>query len=908
MRAGVLWLIPFFTLVDTQRGILGRNGGMKSNGAHGADKRKPAGGEYELLLQMTYKDSKEKRDLESFLKLLKSPSPCLHEPMKIIRVKATTYCSRQSRVLRCLCEDGYTWFPPSCLDPQHCRLRRTGPLPSCQCPRNSLGHSLNFCERAKVWGTFKINKRFIDDLWNSSSTVYTNYKNRIESQLKEVYEGIPGFDSVRVTQFREGSIVVGYEVIGSRSTSELLSSLAQMADKAKAALGKLFPLEDGSFRIFGKAPCNSVFFGFGSEDDEYVLPCTSGYTGTVTARCLSAGWQVSRESCVLSQLKELQKNFSVIAGNTTEEDISSLVQNLSAIIQKSPSTTAGNLASVVSILGNISSLSLANHLKVSNLTLKNIINIADHILNLASITNWTVLLRDDKQASSQLLETLENISILVPSTALPLSFSREFIDWKGIPMTPSRDPRGYSYQVQLMQPNASVPTTGRVLIPADQFQKSLPEAIISMASLTFGAILPITPKDVAQVNGPVLSTLIPNYSIHEIFLRFSKMEPHLRQPRCVFWDFGRLQWDSAGCHLVNETPEAVLCRCTHLTSFSMLMSPYVPPGVTSALTWITHVGLGVSIASLILCLLLEALCWKQTRRNPTSFSRHVCLVNIALSLLAADIWFIVAATLDTALVFSSLCSAAVFFTHLFYLSLFFWMLALALLLAYRLALVFHHVAMSLMMAIAFGLGYGCPLLIAVVTIAAIPPGHGYQRTDVCWLNWSHRSKPLLAFVVPALMIVAVNSAVVLLVLRKLWRPAVGERLNRDDRATVIRMGKSLLILAPLLGLTWGFGVGTMVDSHNVVWHVLFALFNAFQGFFILCFGILSDSKLRQLLCNKLPPLSSWKQTSKQNASDPSSKPKCLKPFHLLQNKGNYTLSHTGSSSTSITLTQFLSNE
>lgn len=171
-----------------------------------------------------------------------------------------------------------------------------------------------------------------------------------------------------------------------------------------------------------------------------------------------------------------------------------------------------------------------------------------------------------------------------------------------------------------------------------------------------------------------------------------------------------------------------------------------------------------------------------------------------------------------------------------------------------------------------------------------------------------RAKPLLAFVVPALTIVAVNLVVVLLVLRKLWRPAIGERLNQDDKAIAIRVGKSLLVLTPLLGLTWGFGIGTMADSQNLAWHVLFALLNAFQGFFIFCFGILLDNKMRQLLSNKLTSLSSWKQTSKQNSSDIVTKPKCLRPFNILQHRGMYALSHTRDSSSDITLTQFLSTE
>lgn len=51
---------------------------------------------------------------------------------------------------------------------------------------------------------------------------------------------------------REGSIVVWYEVIGSRSLAELLSAVEQVAAKAEATLSQLFLLEGGSFRVFGK--------------------------------------------------------------------------------------------------------------------------------------------------------------------------------------------------------------------------------------------------------------------------------------------------------------------------------------------------------------------------------------------------------------------------------------------------------------------------------------------------------------------------------------------------------------------------------------------------------------------------------------------------------------------------------
>ena len=55
------------------------------------------------------------------------------------------------------------------------------------------------------------------------------------------------------------------------------------------------------------AQCNSIAFGFGSENDEYTLPCSLGYIGNITVRCQPSGWHILEEMCVLSELEELKK-------------------------------------------------------------------------------------------------------------------------------------------------------------------------------------------------------------------------------------------------------------------------------------------------------------------------------------------------------------------------------------------------------------------------------------------------------------------------------------------------------------------------------------------------------------------------------------------------------------------------
>uniref|UniRef100_A0A3B3WUN5 G-protein coupled receptors family 2 profile 2 domain-containing protein n=1 Tax=Poecilia mexicana TaxID=48701 RepID=A0A3B3WUN5_9TELE len=183
--------------------------------------------------------------------------------------------------------------------------------------------------------------------------------------------------------------------------------------------------------------------------------------------------------------------------------------------------------------------------------------------------------------------------------------------------------------------------------------------------------------------------------------------------------------------------------------------------------------------------------------------------------------------------------AATFFMHFFYLAMFFWMLVSSLLLLYRSVMVFSQMSKWTMFAIGLTVGYVCPLIIAVTTVAATAPGRGYVREDqACWLNWT-KTKALLALVIPALAIVVFNILVILVVLYKmLRRRSTGNQAQADEKNALLVILRCVAILSPLFGLTWCLGIGTMVDPTNGGIHVAFAFFNSLQGFFILVFTII----------------------------------------------------------------------
>uniref|UniRef100_A0A671QV55 Uncharacterized protein n=1 Tax=Sinocyclocheilus anshuiensis TaxID=1608454 RepID=A0A671QV55_9TELE len=339
-------------------------------------------------------------------------------------------------------------------------------------------------------------------------------------------------------------------------------------------------------------------------------------------------------------------------------------------------------------------------------------------------------------------------------------------------------------------------------------------------------------KSDVRINGDVVVVKIDNKTINNISFAFDITDQSLGNSQCVFWNFNLDAWDSTGCEVKpyiskgNETGK-ITCECNHTTSFSILMSPFSIKNI--ALAYITYIGVAISMASLILCLIIEIIVWKSMTRNDTSYMRHVSIVNIAVSLLIANICFIIGAAIAEQEQPTSVgrCSPAVFFMHFFYLALFFWMLMSALLLFYRTVMVLSQMSRAKMMAIAFIVSYGAPLLIAVITVASTAGPQNYiSKRNACWLNWNE-SKALLAFVIPALTIVAINLVVLIVVLYKMLRRGVGAATQPDEKHALVVIARCVAILTPIFGLTWGFGIGTMV-SQDLGIHVVFALLNSLQ--------------------------------------------------------------------------------
>uniref|UniRef100_A0A8C5D1F8 Adhesion G protein-coupled receptor F5 n=1 Tax=Gadus morhua TaxID=8049 RepID=A0A8C5D1F8_GADMO len=591
--------------------------------------------------------------------------------------------------------------------------------------------------------------------------------------------------------------------------------------------------------------CNDMLYGVGGVGDESRPGCDIGLEGERLAVCQASGvWLTQTNTCILTRINELLTQSESL----NENSVPTFVAELSGVVsdnQTQITNSPVSISAIVDILINVGTM-CSTHV----LSLQSILNTVDVIVGDVTVESWANLNANQTlNTSSLFLSSMETItqflsgdfsvttpSILLNRTQFSDSFTADINSSLVINLQNTNLTDTFITTITFSTlSNVLPPRTNASFNASQDANATGPEILINAAVVLI------------QLNGS--RALRPNLT-----LSYRKRNTSLTEdPQCVFWNFQLLDfqggWDDEGCTFVSDVDDVVECNCDHLTSFSMLMSTGLPPGAAEALDIITYIGVAISIVSLVICLIIEALTWKAMTGNLTSYLRHVSLVNIAVSLLIADIWFIIGAAITsetdpTERVPLAACSAATFFIHLFYLALFFWMLVSALLLFYRTVMVFSHMSKATMLAIGFSLGYGAPLVIAVVTVAATAPQvpQGYIRdNNGCWLRWED-TFALLAFIIPAGVIVFINFVILIVVLTKMLRRGV-ESSHSEEKNTLLVILRSVAILFPTFGLTWALGVGVMVAPRNLGLHVTFALFNSLQGFFILVFGTLMDRKV-----------------------------------------------------------------
>uniref|UniRef100_A0A3Q2Q7T0 Adhesion G protein-coupled receptor F3b n=1 Tax=Fundulus heteroclitus TaxID=8078 RepID=A0A3Q2Q7T0_FUNHE len=261
----------------------------------------------------------------------------------------------------------------------------------------------------------------------------------------------------------------------------------------------------------------------------------------------------------------------------------------------------------------------------------------------------------------------------------------------------------------------------------------------------------------------VLSTMKEKLS--GINLTNQSPRPRNVELHCVFWNTNTKNWSTDGCKW-QGADEAGRCVCTHLSSFSILMSkePIEVPG----LTYLTYAALSVSVVSLIISLVIELIVWSEVVKTSTLYLRHTAHVNISLCLLIADLCFL--ASSQPKGISELWCRTSAVLKHFCYLAMFFWMFCLSATLLHQAVFLFHKVSKKNYLRFSLVIGYVCPLLIVFITFVTNDGGSEgkYFLKESCWLVYDGMFKgTIFTFIIPVGAIVFINVFSMLVVIMKL---------------------------------------------------------------------------------------------------------------------------------------------
>ncbi|KAL3875926.1 hypothetical protein ACJMK2_033830 [Sinanodonta woodiana] len=306
---------------------------------------------------------------------------------------------------------------------------------------------------------------------------------------------------------------------------------------------------------------------------------------------------------------------------------------------------------------------------------------------------------------------------------------------------------------------------------------------------------------------------------------------------CVFLndvirENGSRLWDHGGCSVASWNASHTRCQCNHMTNFAVLMQVKdfeIGEGEKASLEVLTIMGCCGSIAALSATLVI--LFWLKLRSD-----RFILLMNLSTAIILAQIVFLVGvdATENQAL-----CRFIAILLHYLYMAVFALMLAEGIQLYHKLHRAFSR-DINLMTYLA--LGWGVPLAIVIISLAIDFDGYGTQKR--CWLSTERGT--IWAFVGPVLTITMINIIVLVIVIRTFLGVQINAR--KTEREKFKSSVKAAVVLLPLLGITWVFGV-LAINADTIVFQYTFALLNSLQGLFIFLFHVVFNEEVK-LACGR----------------------------------------------------------
>ncbi|KFV73431.1 putative G-protein coupled receptor 144, partial [Dryobates pubescens] len=299
-------------------------------------------------------------------------------------------------------------------------------------------------------------------------------------------------------------------------------------------------------------------------------------------------------------------------------------------------------------------------------------------------------------------------------------------------------------------------------------------------------------------------------------------------------------WSTAGCSMVTSLPDSTACFCNHTTNFAVLLQVYEMQRTAKeevTLQTLTFIGCGVSFCALIVTFILFL-----TVGVPKN-ERITVHKNLIFALAAAEALLMFSELAKTNQV---MCFMVTTFLHLFFMAAFSWMLVEGLLLWSKVVAV--NMSEDRRMKFYYATGWGLPVVIVGVTLAT--SFNKYVADNHCWLNV--QTNVIWAFVGPVLFILAVNTFVLCRVVmvtvssarRRSKMLTPNSSLEKQIGVQIWATAKPILVLLPVLGLTWVCGV---LVHLSIFWAYVFIMLNSLQGLYIFLVYAVCNSEVRNAI-------------------------------------------------------------
>ncbi|XP_070543959.1 adhesion G-protein coupled receptor D1-like isoform X2 [Ptychodera flava] len=532
------------------------------------------------------------------------------------------------------------------------------------------------------------------------------------------------------------------------------------------------------------------------------------------------------ELCVSEDIQVIKNRFSASESNANSS--LEILLDLNEFMAITPEITVGDLLSASQVA---SGLMNSGHvvLKSDELAtadkdayIQECLEITSLLLNESNSAKWKMIEQgSNKEIFVDLIEATESLINDVTIELMEVGPSVMNITTENIDVAISVQETADAVEVVVPATELFAPSA---VVPEELLRRSDAERI-GVFSMIYHSFQEVLSYDLSSSSGLVkLGSDVISISVYpEIPTPFSERitmsfpkgkELQGKELMCGYMDYDDSEslWKSDGVEIVSERNDMIQCHSTHLTNFALMMkvSHFKIDHVHKrALEIITEVGCGISFS----CLLLTFAVFAYFRLNS---ERVIILQNLVIALAMAQLMFLSA---TSATHNPALCTTVAIILHYLFLATFFWMFAQGVQLYLKVSTVFAP--SNNVLPYYFMLGWGVPVIIVAIT-ASIRYEH-YGDDIICWLSSS--DGVIYAFVGPVICIIVINTAVLIFVMKAF----MGVRANaRKSEAQKIRSGfRACLILLPLLGLTWIFGIFAF-NNETLIFAYVFAVFNSLQ--------------------------------------------------------------------------------